>query len=65
MADMKDVTVSAAVDAYVKGYEAGWANGLEAAKKYLLSKAQKLVMENEVGEYVYLSDLREYMERDL
>lgn len=53
-----------AVDAYVKGYEAGWQIGLESAKKHIMAKAKAAAVENEIGEYVYLRDLEEYIKDD-
>lgn len=52
------------IDIYIKGYESGWEIGRQAERKYILHQAEQAAMENEIGQYVYLSDLRDYIEED-
>lgn len=61
MADLKSKLAEVGIDAYLRGYEAGFKIGREAERKFVLHIARNAAVENDIGEYVYLKDLEDYL----
>lgn len=61
MADLGKKLAEVGIEAYLRGYEAGFQIGREAERKFVLHQAQKAAVENDIGEYVYLKDLEDYL----
>lgn len=53
--------MSELIDAYLKGYHSGWQIGRDSERKFVLAQAKKAAVENDIGEYVYLKDLEDYL----
>lgn len=57
----KKAIVNESVEAYMKGWSAAWNMARYAERKFILRLAKAAAMENEIGEYVYLKDLDDYI----
>lgn len=53
--------MSELIDAYLRGYDSGWKIGRDSERKFVLAQAKKAAVENDIGEYVYLKDLEDYL----
>ena len=53
--------MSELIDAYLRGYDSGWKIGRDSERKFVLAQARKAAVENDIGEYVYLKDLEDYL----